>query len=275
MPRAARNSAGHRADDHAGAEHRQGAPRHETMKDRGRATRNPQNGSDDGWLLPLVLGWPGGALDGEGGLGFDDLGNVAAAHAEVESALFALLGRFASSEEDDMARLLFDSRSAEHASHAELWGKLADSQRAGSSAPGGKTGKECRAARALELLGRLEEEVASAQASSLRGSGRTPSEATILRLGGLARVVIPRLLAGYEQHRLVLSFPLDGPSARVLRLVREDVASEWVAIEALLEERTARSPGRMAALRRLERRLEDLVATLGVGLVPLPARLEA
>lgn len=136
----------------------------------------------------------------------------------LERRLFEVTGRWAADDEVPAAQLYFDRLSTEHGWHAELWAERLPvldgiDPEALTKPPDGA---------AAEVLARLEE------------AGRAP-EQTVVRLAGLARVVLPRLVGTYRAHLEATTPAADRPVARALRLVLADVRPAWEEGEALLE----------------------------------------
>ncbi len=101
--------------------------------------------------------------------------------------------------------------------------------------------------------------------------GRAPPAAggTLLRLVGLARVVLPRLVAGYGLHLRRAAPVADGPVVRSLRLVMRDEIEAWQATETLVESLVSR-PHDIAVVTAHQQTLEEVLAGTGPGFVPWP-----
>jgi hypothetical protein len=93
------------------------------------------------------------------------------------------------------------------------------------------------------------------------------------RLGGLCRLVLPRLVTSYATHLEMASKASEAPTRRALRLVLRDETEAWVAGEALLE-RLLGSPEEVEGTGRAVIALESRLAgtNVGPGLIPWPAR---
>jgi hypothetical protein len=86
---------------------------------------------------------------------------------------------------------------------------------------------------------------------------------------GLARVVLPRLIAGYGLHLHRAAPVADGPVVRSLRLVVRDEIEAWQAIETLVQTLVHR-PHDIAVVTAHQQALEEVLAGTGPGLVPWP-----
>jgi hypothetical protein len=95
------------------------------------------------------------------------------------------------------------------------------------------------------------------------------SGGTLLRLVGLSRVVLPRLVAGYALHVRRAGTVSDAPLARSLRFVVRDEIEQWQVVEVLAQT-LLRRPNDVAVVTAHQARLEEFVAESGPGLVPWP-----
>jgi hypothetical protein len=154
------------------------------------------------------------------------------------------------------AQLVFDIYSQQHAWHAELW------------------------AERLPVLESLDPATLtrppSVEVDKLLGmlAGGAPGQApaaggTLLRLVALARVVLPRLIAGYGLHLRRAAPVADGPVVRSLRLVMRDEIEAWQATETLVQTLVDR-PHDIAVVTAHQQILEEVLAGIGPGLVPWP-----
>ncbi len=101
-------------------------------------------------------------------------------------------------------------------------------------------------------------------------AGQAPAAGgTLLRLVGLARVVLPRLIAGYGLHLRRAAPVADGPVIRALRLVVRDEVEAWWATETLVQTLVDR-PHDIAVVSAHQQSLEEVLAGIGPGLVPWP-----
>jgi hypothetical protein len=104
------------------------------------------------------------------------------------------------------------------------------------------------------------------------------SGGTLLRLVGLARVVLPRLVASYTRHQRRAEPIADAAVMRALRLVVDDEVDAWRAAELHLQTLLHRASD-VVAITGHQGTLEAHVAEGGPGLVrwadPGPARTDA
>jgi hypothetical protein len=174
----------------------------------------------------------------------------------IERRLFEVLGGWVTAEPITEARLLFDVYSRQHGWHAELWAErlpvLDSLDPATLTIP-----PSAEVDRLLSLLAGG----APGQASTAGG--------TLLRLVGLARVVLPRLIAGYGLHLRRATAVADAPVVRSLRLVVRDEVEAWQATETLVQTLVDR-PHDIAVVTAHQQALEEVLAGIGPGLVPWP-----
>jgi hypothetical protein len=208
--------------------------------------------------LAMSLGAPDtdGATEGEGGLTLDGLGRFAGACAWVERRLFEVVGAWVPTEAVPEAQVMFDVYSQQHAWHAELFAErlpALDSVDPATLtvAPGA--------------------EVDHMFSSLAGGAGVQAAGGTLLRLVGLGRVVLPRLVVGHSVALRRASAVSEAPLRRCLRLVVRDETEQWQAVEALIET-LLRRPHDVAVVTAHQQQLEQLVAGSGAGLVPWPTR---
>ena len=191
----------------------------------------------------------------------------------VERRLFEILGAWVESEPLAEAQIIFDTYSQQHAWHAELFGErlpAADSLDSDwtSRAPSVELDRMLG-----ELAGASSEPTHAARARGEHPSGRRPGGGTLLRLVGLARVVLPRLVAGYALHRRRTGTVSDAPVARSLRFVMHDEIEQWQAVEVLAQT-LLRRPNDIAVVTAHQAHLEEFLAERGPGLVPWPTAEE-
>lgn len=152
--------------------------------------------------------------DSEGFMGLDEAAMLAARHHWVESRLFGVLGGWVATTSEPDAKLLFDRHSNHHAWRAQQWWDrlpvLADLDRA---------------------------ELVAAQGAGLVAAfdALAAQESTLTRLACTYRMMIPRLAASYERHRLCTSAVADSSVLRTLVMLSADVATDWLEGEAVLE----------------------------------------
>jgi hypothetical protein len=207
------------------------------------------------------LGTAAPSTTGTAALPLDDQARVIGGYQWIERRLFEVLGGWVTSEPVAEARLLFDLYSHQHAWHGELW------------------------AERLPVLDGLDPATLvlppSVEVDRLLVlfSGGAPGQApavggTLLRLVGLARVVLPRLIAGYGLHLRRAAPVADGPVVRSLRLVVRDEIEAWQATETLVQTLVDR-PHDIAVVTAHQQALEEVLAGIGPGLVPWPGPVSA
>ena len=185
----------------------------------------------------------------------------------VERQLFEILGTWVESEASSEAQLLFDVYSQQHAWHAELFAErlpVPDVLDRDELAGGPGAGVE----RMFEALAGGSPDPPAADGPS-PGPGRRRSGGTLLRLVGLSRVVLPRLVAGFVLHQRRARPVLDAPVVRAIRLTLRDEIDEWLVLEAFVQS-LLRRPHDIAVVTSHQARLEEFVAEVGSGLVPWP-----
>lgn len=179
----------------------------------------------------------------------------------VELRLFEVLGGWVATETEPEARLLFEIHSRHHAWHAQLWGeRLPDVD--------GVVDAELVTVSPDEGTEELLSTLGGVHGSDEGGGG------TLVRLVGLARVVLPRLVCGYGYHLRRAAAVSEGPVIRALRLALRDEMEDWQAVELLVQS-LIRRPHDVAVVTAHQQRLEALVAGSGPGLVPWPGRPDA
>jgi hypothetical protein len=138
----------------------------------------------------------------------------AGGHRWVEGRLFEILGGWVASTDDVDAKLLLDRHSQHHAWRADQWWDrlpvLADVDR-----------HALVAAPSPRIFAVTEALAATA--------GDVP------RLAGAYRVALPRLVAAYQEHRLLANPASDGAAIRTLDIVLADVIADWRHGEVLLQ----------------------------------------
>jgi hypothetical protein len=198
----------------------------------------------------------GPADAGAGALPLEVQARVIGSYQWIERHLFEVLGGWVVSEPVPEARLMFDVYSQQHAWHAELW------------------------ADRLPVLDSLDQATLtlppSVEVDRLLGllAGGVPGQApaaggTLLRLVAMARVVLPRLIAGYGLHLRRAAPVADAPVVRSLRLVTRDEIEAWQATETLVQTLVHR-PHDIAVVTAHQQTLEEILAGIGPGLVPWP-----
>ncbi len=165
---------------------------------------------------------PGSGEDHHAGLRLHVLAAHYGAYRWVERRLFELTGAWAAAPGlPDEAQVLCFEASAQHAWHAELWEArlpvLAGVDRERLTRPLGPTVEPLLAHLAPDAVGGADE-----------GAGRR-------FLVGLARVVLPLLLASYRGLGRRLVPVADGPAIRALTLVLRDEEEELAAVQPMVD----------------------------------------
>jgi len=206
--------------------------------------------------VTAVLGGLGAERPAAGpALAFEEHARVVGAYQWVERRLFEILGAWVRSEPVVEARLLFDVHSAHHGWHAELWAQRLP-------VLDGLDPATLTLPPSVEVDRLLVAVAGGPPAAGPAGGG------TLLRLVGLARVVLPRLVAGYGLHLRRATLTTDGPVARALRLVVQDEIEAWQAAETMVQTLVHR-PHDVAVVTAHQQALEEMLAGIGPGLVPL------
>jgi hypothetical protein len=198
---------------------------------------------------------PAPPLAGPGALTLHEQSRVVGAYQWIERRLFEVLGGWVVSEPIAEARLVFDLYSQQHAWHADLWADRLPvldglDPTTLTVPPGAEVDRLL-----MQLAGGL--------------PGEEAAGGTLLRLVGLARVVLPRLIAGYGLHLHRAAPVADGPVVRSLRLVMRDEIEAWQATETLVQTLVHR-PHDIQVVTAHQQRLEEILAGTGPGLVPWP-----
>lgn len=192
---------------------------------------------------------------GAPGLTLVDSARLAGGYAWIEARLFEELGSWVVNEAVHEARLLFDVQSQIHAWHAELWAERIPVVEGVSDPASFTVAPDVGVEQLLRALGGSHDgEV---------GGG------TLVRLVGLSRVVLPRLLCGYLHHQRRATPGSDAPVIRALRLVVADEIEAWQQAE-LMVQGLIRRPHDVAVVTAHQQYLESLIAGTGPGLVPWP-----
>ncbi|HVX20721.1 MAG TPA: hypothetical protein VHB02_05185 [Acidimicrobiales bacterium] len=180
---------------------------------------------------------------------------LAGAYRWAEERLFRLAGAWAADPAPAAVQVHLDEVSGQHAWHAQLW------------------------ADRLPVLDWFDQDAATAPLGPVAGPllaalAALPADPAA-RMAGLYRVVVPRLVVGYDRHLARTAAATDGPVVRALRLVRRDQVDAWRAGEALLQDLLAGAGDGAAAVAvasAAARDLETVVADHGgsAGLFPWP-----
>ena len=209
-------------------------------------------------------------MPGVAPLGLDASAALVGEYRWIEHALYRLLGQWVTDMPIAAVQVHLDAQSMRHAWHAELFAErlpvLAGADPDRWTVPSAPT---------TALFAAL-----SGTNPPANGSGSVPvpidpgvfeHPGALPRLAALYRVVLPRLVTGYELHLRVVSPMTDAPVARALRLVLNDEIEDWQAGERLVERLVSR-PHDVAAVYEFLQRLEAVVVGAGAssGLVAIP-----
>ncbi len=190
------------------------------------------------------------------------------AYAWIDYKLFEVIGGWVEGEDDLDLKVLFDAESRAHGWNAAMWRK--------EMPPEGSL----RAERSLAPQDRLEGDGVPtlvrpgfAQALHMLEAAENLS---LLRLGTLGKVILPRMLLTYRIHQCRLSPATDGSFSRTLNIAYHDVLDMWQAVQLAFEATFCRSdPSKaggtslpveiMARIREIETCLE--ASGPGIGLL--------
>jgi hypothetical protein len=185
-----------------------------------------------------------------------ELARMVGGYRWVEFRIFEVLGAWMGSETQTEARLMFDIQSRQHAWHAQLWTDLLPSV-------DGVVDPDLATSPPGDGLEELFATLGGAPAGAAAGGG------TLLRLVGLARVVFPRVSAGYSLHLRRAVAVSDSAVVRALRLALRDETEAWQTTELMVQS-LIRRPHDVEVVTAHQQRLESLVAGTGPGLVAWP-----
>ena len=185
----------------------------------------------------------------------------------VERRLFEILGSWVETEPSGEAQIVFDVYSRQHAWHAELFADRLPVSDAFDHDDLTRV-PDPRIARLLDAVANGTADDAGASTGSAK---RRPAGGTLLRLVGLARVLLPRLIAGFVVHQRRARVVADAPLVRAIRLTLSDEVEEWQVLESLVQT-LVRRPHDVAVVTAHQARLEEFVAEGGAGVVPWPER---
>jgi hypothetical protein len=172
------------------------------------------------------------------GAGFELTKRVARHFREVERRLFETLGGWVPTVAEPEVKLLLREHSFQHAWHAQLWEELLPAR--DDEGLGGE---------GFEGLGAVLDAVAE-------------PAATLERLVGAYRVVLPRLVVAYSGMRADGAVVGDGPLRRALRLMLADDVDAWQAGEGLVQG-CITSPAEAELAGRHAARVEALLVAAG------------
>jgi hypothetical protein len=233
--------------------------------------------SDSGFeaLAAVVSGLPPVPSSAEhGALPLQDAARILGSYRWIERRLFQVYGGWVAHEAVDEARVFYDVQSQEHAWHADLWEERLPvldgvDPDALTIPPTVGVDSMLNAVAGGVTPGDLPTGTTGEAPAVNAGSG-----GTLLRLVSMARVVLPRLVAGYTRHLRAAGPVADASVIRALRLVLRDEIEAWQAAELQVQALVHRASD-VSAVTDRQRLLEGLVADDGPGLVPWPTVLGA
>ena len=165
-------------------------------------------------------------------------------HRWVELRLFELLGGWVAEIPEPQVKVCVATHCHHHAWHAELFDRRLPG--AGDLRP------EVLTVPPAEGLVAFFDALAEAQGA----------EATIEKLTGVYRVLLPRKITAYAHHLASASPVADAPTIRSLRLAMADEIEGWREGEALLQSLLA-SGGEVARAASWQGRLEGILVAAG------------
>jgi hypothetical protein len=198
-------------------------------------------------------------------LGIRELQQVLGGYQWVERRVFEVLGSWVGAEAVPEARVLFDVQSQHHGWHAELFAERMPAIEGVDPAiyvlpP---------SAEVDQLLATLGGGAMSTSQEDVHAAAGARAGGTLLRLVGLARVLLPRLVTGYGLHLQRCAPVTDAPLVRALRMVVRDDIEAWQATEAMVQS-LVRRPHDVAVVTAHQEALEAKVAGAGPGFVAWP-----
>jgi hypothetical protein len=213
-------------------------------------------GPDDAAAVPAATA---DGVASAGALDLTSLRRVLGGYQWVERRAFEVLGSWVATEAVPQVRVLFDVHSQQHAWHAELFAERMPSIDGVDSA-----------SYVLPPSAEVDRLFATLGGGGTPGDASRPAAGgTLLRLVGLSRVLLPRLVAGYGRHLRRCAPVADAPVARALRLALRDDVEGWQATEAMVQG-LVRRPNDVQVVTAHQEALEERIAGAGPGLVPWP-----
>jgi hypothetical protein len=161
-----------------------------------------------------LLSWSGG--ERQQPCTFEELARRVGQYRWVEMRLFEVVGAWVPSVPELDVKVRLSACSYKHAGHADLW----------------RTHFPLLAGMDVELLTVPANDHVASVMDALATPG--PSGATVERLAGLYRVVLPHVIAIYRHHLDSASPATDGPILRCLRLILSDEIEDWQEGEMML-----------------------------------------
>jgi hypothetical protein len=183
--------------------------------------------------------------------GIDEMARRVGHYKWLEMTLFEVLGGWVGGVPELGVKLRLGTHCHHHAWHAELWHKLLPDHR---DNPDELTAPANRGM--IDFMNALRQPEAP--------------EATIEKLVGVYRVLLPHKTAAYRHHLGNTAAVSDGPTIRTLRLVIHDEVDDWRQGEMLLQAliRTPEDVDRAAAHQaRLQKLLVEAGGIAGPGTV--------
>jgi len=179
-------------------------------------------------------------------------------HCWSERRLFEILGAWVPSVPEADAKVMIDRHSAHAAWRAEQWeGRLP--VLAGTSRPGLVVAPNPAVARLFAAAAGIAGEDTAGEDTAGHDTAGDDAGGTVGRLAAAYRVLLPRVMAAYREHRSISSVLADGPTRRTLAMALDDLMGDWAEGEALLQRHLTGSAAVRAAADRVAA-LEALVA---------------
>jgi hypothetical protein len=203
-----------------------------------------------------------------GALTLEDRARRVGHHLWLEMRLFELLGGWVATTPELAVKPVLAAHSRHHAWHAELWhGHL---PRLAGRDPGELVVPHHEGL--VDALDALDPDGVPRDGDGAGPDGAGEAPATVERLVGVYRVVLPRLIAAYRDDLAGASPVADAPVMRSLRFMLADELDDWQEGEALVHD-LVRSPERARRAAAHQAHVESLVVAAGgiVGPVPPPA----
>lgn len=161
-----------------------------------------------------LMPWGGGGRQKPGT--FEELARRVGQYRWIEMRLFEVVGAWIPSVPELDVKIRLSACSYKHAGHADLW----------------RTHVPLLAGMDVELLTVPANDHVALAMDALATPGSP--DATVERLAGLYRAVLPHVIAIYQHHLNSASPVTDGPTIRCLQLILSDEIEDWQEGEMML-----------------------------------------